>query len=105
MWLFVIAGAAVVDAFATGMWLGKKWGNSSALATVGSDLAAVEAKVAPMVSVVEADVSKVVSALEADVAALRAKVSPAPVVTTGSVPAPTTLVQATLAAQAATAPK
>lgn len=104
MWFFVIAGAAVVDAFATGVWLGKKWGTSSTLTTIGADLAAVEAKEAPVVTAVETDVSKVVSALEADITALRAKVTPA-AAPVAPVAAPPASVQGALAAQAANAPK
>lgn len=101
MWFFVIAGAAVVDAFATGVWIGKKWGTSSALAAVGSDLAAVAAKVAPVAAVAEADVKALVSTLEADVGAWKAKLTPAPATPV----APVAPVAAALAAQAANAPK
>lgn len=97
MWLFVIAGAVAVDAFATGMWLGKKWGASSVATTVGADLAAVEAKVAPVAGAV----ASTVSVVEADVAALRAKVTPAAQAPLAA-PAP---IPAALAAQVATAPK
>jgi len=84
MLFYVIAGAVAVDALASGIWIGHKWGASSvqaALTKAGADAAALQAavkaevaKAAPVVKTVEEKVAPAVTDIEAESAAIAAAV-------------------------------
>lgn len=64
----VIAGACLVDGFASGLFVGHKWASakvSSVGATIATEVIAVEAKVAPVVTTIETEAK----AIEAKIAA------------------------------------
>jgi hypothetical protein len=97
MFLFLVAGAAVVDALAAGIWIGAKYNTT--------------------VTTIETDVTGEVSAIETSLAALKAKVTPttktpvakpaakAPVAAPAPVaPVAVSPLAASVVAQAATAP-
>jgi hypothetical protein len=82
---YVIGAAAAVDAFAIGVWVGKKWGNKVNSTAVGVEVAndvahmkavlvALEAKVAPVTAAVEAKVTPILQTVEADVAKVEASI-------------------------------
>lgn len=100
MWLFLVAGAAVVDAFATGVFIGKKWGASipATIAQAGADVAIVEVKAAPVITAVTAEAKAAEHAIVTEVTTLEKRIDPPKVVSADQM-------AAAVSAQKAAAPK
>jgi hypothetical protein len=89
----IIGGAVALDAFAAGVWVGRKWGSKitkAAIEQAGADAAtevkAIEAKIAPAVAQADAIEDKVEAKLAPVVSDIEAKIKAALAAQTASQP-------------------